>query len=205
MKILICGDSFAADWSAKYKDYMGWPNLLAKKFDVTNIAQAGVSEYKIYLQLLHADLDEYDLVIVSHTNPYRIPTRKHPIHSNDLLHKNADLIYADIEYHRSKVKNLLNFPLRTAANFFKHHFDQDFFENQYKLFRAEINRYIGDKPYIGISHLHIPKTFCKEKIILDFTELFDKEKGLINHFSQKGNEVILNHIERTINMLKLDK
>ena len=28
MKILITGDSFAADYTKKYKDKCGWPNLL---------------------------------------------------------------------------------------------------------------------------------------------------------------------------------
>ena len=27
--VLICGDSFAADYSPKYPDKLGWPNLLA--------------------------------------------------------------------------------------------------------------------------------------------------------------------------------
>ena len=29
MNILICGDSFAADWTVKYAG-QGWPNLLAQ-------------------------------------------------------------------------------------------------------------------------------------------------------------------------------
>ena len=48
-KILIAGDSFAADWTVKYKGE-GWVNTLCKDYDVTNVAQAGVSEYKIYNQ-----------------------------------------------------------------------------------------------------------------------------------------------------------
>ena len=34
--------------------------------NVTNVAQAGVSEYKILKQIRNADLDNYDAVIVSH-------------------------------------------------------------------------------------------------------------------------------------------
>ena len=60
MKILIVGDSFAADWSVKYNDYHGWPNLLAQKFEVTNLAKAGVGQYKIYKQL--QNIDDFDLV-----------------------------------------------------------------------------------------------------------------------------------------------
>ena len=49
-KLLIAGDSFAADWTIKYKGE-GWVNTLCEDYDVTNVAQAGVSEYKIYNQL----------------------------------------------------------------------------------------------------------------------------------------------------------
>ena len=51
MHLLIIGDSFAADWSVKYADKKGWPNFLAEKYSVTNLAQAGCSEYKIKKQL----------------------------------------------------------------------------------------------------------------------------------------------------------
>ena len=66
MKILIVGDSFAADWAIKYKSISGWPNLLAEKFEVVNLAQAGVSEYKIYQQVLSVtNIKEFDLNIHS--------------------------------------------------------------------------------------------------------------------------------------------
>ena len=48
--ILICGDSFAADWTKKYNGN-GWVNMLCNDFNITNVAEAGVSEYKIYQQL----------------------------------------------------------------------------------------------------------------------------------------------------------
>ena len=51
--ILICGDSFAADWTKKY-DGTGWVNMLTKDHTITNIAEAGVSEYKIYKQRYYA-------------------------------------------------------------------------------------------------------------------------------------------------------
>jgi len=47
MKILICGDSFAADWTVKYPG-QGWPNMLAQQHEIVNLAQAGCSEYKIF-------------------------------------------------------------------------------------------------------------------------------------------------------------
>jgi hypothetical protein len=97
-KILICGDSFAADWSKKYEG-KGWVNMIENDHVITNIAEAGVSEYKIYKQLISFDLTQFDLVIVAHTSPYRVVTRLHPVHYNNSLHKHADLLFGDIEYH----------------------------------------------------------------------------------------------------------
>ena len=106
MKILITGDSFAADWTIKYPNICGWPNMLAKEYSVTNVAQAGVSEYKIWKQIKCQNLQNFDIVIVSHTSPSRVHTFHHPIHSKDKLHYNADLMLNDIIYHKSKLKNL---------------------------------------------------------------------------------------------------
>jgi len=58
-KVLICGDSFSADWTVKYSG-QGWPNQIAQLANVTNLSQAGCGEYKIYLQLASADLDQYE-------------------------------------------------------------------------------------------------------------------------------------------------
>ena len=51
MKILICGDSFAADFRITDTNALGWCNLLEEKYTVVNRAQAGVSEYKILKQI----------------------------------------------------------------------------------------------------------------------------------------------------------
>ena len=61
-KILICGDSFSSDWSPEYPDCQGWPNLLAKDYKVTNLSQAGCSEYRIYKQIKSKNLDNFDFV-----------------------------------------------------------------------------------------------------------------------------------------------
>ena len=71
-KILIIGDSFACVWP---NEVTGWPTQLAQQYDVTNLAQAGVSEYKILKQLLNFEKEnpwwqhDFNCVIVSHTSP----------------------------------------------------------------------------------------------------------------------------------------
>ena len=63
MELLIIGDSFSADWSIKYNDYLGWPSLLLEHYQITNLSQAGVGEYKIYKQLLSVtNLEKYDII-----------------------------------------------------------------------------------------------------------------------------------------------
>jgi hypothetical protein len=198
LRILIIGDSFAADWSAKYTDYPGWPNLLAKKYSVTNLAQAGVSEYKIYKQLVGVNnLNDYDLVIVSHTSPLRVHTRKHPVHYKDVLHANADLMLVDIEYHYHKLKNFFNSALRSAYKFFLHHYDVEYFEITYKLLRTRINDILKGKKVIVISSLPYLEEFITEDIVLNF----QFNKGLINHATKELNEQIFLTIDKTIDQL----
>jgi len=193
-KILILGDSFAADWSVKYKDYMGWPNLLKEKYEVTNLAQAGVGEYKIYKQLLDVNnIEYYDCVIISHTSPFRVHTRNHPIHKNDSLHSNADLIYGDIEYHYyTKWYNFFNKGLKAAFSYFKFHFDIDFYETTYWLYRNEIERKLSDTKTIVIDNFH------NNKGTLNFTDMYPEYSGKINHFSKEGNHIIFDLLVKEI-------
>jgi len=188
MKILIIGDSFAADWTVKYPDLWGWPNLLSKKYDVTNLAQAGVSEYKIYKQLCSVNVIDYDLAIVAHTSPYRLVTRKHPIHSDDILHGNCDLIYSDIEHHNLKSKNKSNLSLQTAYWFFAYHYDEEYQETTYKLFREKIE-YLLTIPTIIITDFD------------DWSDIIDRYRGKCNHLSDAGNNIIYERIVSKIGKL----
>lgn len=186
--ILIIGDSFAADWSTKYNDYLGWPNLLAEHHQVTNLAQAGVSEYRIYQQLQSVeDLSIFDVVIVAHTSPLRVPTRRHPVHGDDVLHKDSDLIYSDIEYHSNSLCNIFNQRLRAARNFFRYHYDDEFFEDSYWLLREKINTILADKLVITLATVR--DCTATEKYVLD---LLSTPQGLINHYSKEGNQIVYN-------------
>lgn len=200
MKILIVGDSFAADWSAKCTA-PGWPNLLKKFHEVTNLAQAGVSEYKIYKQLTSVNLDLFDLIIVVHTSPYRVVTRRHPVHVNDLLHKDADLLFSDIEHHYKSVKRFFNRSLRSAYNFFIYHFDREYQETTYKLLVEKIEKILYNKLSITIT-TPISLNECirdKNLIRIDSSQIV---KGSPNHMSGIDNQVLLEKILQTINEIK---
>ena len=182
LNILIVGDSFAAEWPNANN---GWVNLLAEKFNVTNLAQPGISEYKILQQIKSVNVRDFDYVIVSHTSPSRIHTPQHPIHKEG-FHKHCDLIVADIDNRFS----LFNDSLRAAQGWFKHHYDDKYQLDIYNLIRKEINSLIT-VPYISMTHVEIAANLAIEKTNLDFSKLWEKNRGSINHYTEFGNELVL--------------
>ena len=74
-------------------------------------------------------------------------------------------------------------------NFFKFHYDDEFFEDSYMLFRKEINNILKKKKVITLSTV---KDYCPtEKNVID---LSSTEPGLINHYSEQGNRVVYDTI-----------
>jgi hypothetical protein len=190
LKILICGDSFAADWQVKYPDLVGWPNMLADTYTVTNLAQAGCSEYKIFLQLRSQDLSMYDLVLISHTSPYRLPVETHPVHSTDALHGASDLLYADIVEHRS------TYPaLNTIIDYYEKYVDLEYLQLVHYLLLKEIDHLAPT----AIHLLHMQKPSYEFQTNLDFSALYPKYKGFVNHYDKIGNKKIYTGICDIIN------
>ena len=178
-KILILGDSFAAKWP---NVDCGWVNLLEKDFDIINLAQAGVGEYKIFKQLEKAPSS--DLIIVSHTSPSRVHTQRHPLHTKG-FHQNCDLIYNDIIDRFDP----FNASLKSAKLWFKNHYDDEYQTAVYNLLRAEINRTISTN-YIAISHLPIASSLAIEKNHIDFSELWLANRGNTNHYTKEANQIV---------------
>jgi hypothetical protein len=186
-KLLIAGDSFAADWTKKYENICGWVNMLESDYDVTNIAQAGVSEYKIYKQLEKIDTTKFEHIIVSHTSAYRIPIEEHPIHKDDLLHDDCDIIYSDAEVH---IENNI---MKTAVDFYVNIFHPEYFCFVNDLIFKEIQK-------ITPNAIHI--TFFDnfyDNSILKFEDIFLSHKGNINHLDEKGNSLFYNTIKNILN------
>lgn len=199
MHVLIVGDSFAADWSAKHRDSFGWPNLLAKHHDVTNLAQAGVSEYKIHKQLISVDLTQFNLVIVAHTSPYRVVTRHHPVHYNNSLHKHADLLFGDIEYHYKKTfKGFFNKSVRCAYNFFSLHFDHEYQELSYQLIVERIEKLLCDIPSITlVTPVALENCITAKNLVTIGDDQI--ESGSSNHLSRDANQQLFNVLLQKIN------
>lgn len=189
MKILIAGDSFATVWP---NSQLGWPTLLAKKYNVVNLAQAGIGEYKILKQIESQEINNFDLVIVSHTSPSRLHTNNHPVHKEG-FHKNCDLILNDL-VNRSAFRNP---SLKAAQEYFKYHYDDEYQIDIYKLIRKQINELIT-VPYISMSHVDIVNTLAIEANHVNFSNLWSKERGNMNHYTIEGNFEIFETLEDII-------
>lgn len=202
MQILIAGDSFAADWTVKYPDQFGWPNLLANKHSVKNLAQAGVSEYKIYQQVMSVnDINYYDFFIICHTSPYRIVTRKHPVHYDDVLHHNADLILTDLDYHAHTLNGFFNRSLQAARLYVNHHYDIQYYQTTYNLFVDSIAQKLPKNKTILIGNNLNYKKISNSKYLIDCKKIQKTHPGLINHLSNEGNQMLFNLVDDKINKL----
>jgi hypothetical protein len=185
-KLLICGDSFAADWTVKVNG-KGWVNLLEQDYKVTNLAQAGCSEYKILKQLQSVNLSKFDLVLVSHTSPYRLYVKEHPIHNKDALHKNSCLLYTDILEHISEYPEL-----KPIVEYFDCYFDIEYAEHMHNLLLKEIEEYC---PWhtLHISHIEW-KNLHQFENFLNFKDVFSKNRGSINHYDTEGNRIVYDSV-----------
>lgn len=190
MKILIAGDSFAADWTVKHKGHVGWSNLLAQEHSVTNLAQAGCSEYRIYKQLVSQTLSNFDLIIVSHTSPYRLYVAEHPLHSENQLHKDSDVIYSDI---KGRVPVL--------EEYFENYFDLEYARFVHTATGKEIKELLNGHLSLHLQHVegNMP---CDFEHTLDLSKEWKKYRGLINHYSDEGNSVIYNTVSNRVAHLR---
>ena len=191
IKILLAGDSFAAKWNG---EYAGWPDLLSKEYDVKNVAQAGISEYKILKQVEKNSVDKFDIVIVSHTSPFRVHTPNHPM-KRKRLHENCDLIFSDLENNIDQS----NESLMTAFNWFKYHYDERYQEDIYKLMRNEIDRKIMSIRQLAIDHNGASSPLAIEYNHLDFSTYWPHNRGTVNHYTKEGNEFVF---EKVVDKIK---
>lgn len=186
MNVLICGDSFAVDYS-RYQDvdYSGWPQIIANQFNVTNVAQAGCSEYKIYLQLKQLDLSKFDCVVVFHTSPYRIYVKRHPYLHESKLHHSSDLIYNDIKNHDDFDDK------KSLTTFFEKYFDLDYARFVHRLTQQEISRLLISIPSLQIG-IDLPE------LDFDAQSLFKTHRGNVNHFDSQANQILANFVAEWI-------
>lgn len=184
-RVLISGDSFAAPIDNCYS----WTNLLGDYFEVTNIAQAGVSEYKILKQLQRVDVSHFDIIIVVHTSPNRVYIKEHPLHSNSLTHNNCDLIFNDLENSNSK-----NIVIKTAINYFKYIFDEDYYTDIHNMIANEIIKITESKPTLHLTFFNV-----NYRQISNWSSIWKEYPGNVNHLDINGNKNVLIKVTNWIN------
>lgn len=194
-QVLILGDSFAADWTVKYSG-TGWPNMLAQHHTVTNLAQAGCGEYKIWLQLesIMKTLPNFDCILIAHTSPYRIYVKEHPVHHQDRLHGASDLIYNDI-----KDKLDTDPELRIIVQWFEKYFDLDHAKFVHNLICEKIDCVLEpwQNKVLHITNLDWTGLY-RFNHMMSFASVFEKHKGLMNHYDTQGNELIFQSINKVV-------
>jgi hypothetical protein len=188
MTIGLFGDSFG--YQKKDEPYPSWVDLLAKQSTIDNCCECGVGEYKILKQLQSADLNQYNMIIVTHTSHSRVFVEHNPLHATSAYHQNCDILYADIESHKDE------FSLACQL-YYKHIFSDEYARDIHNLILKEIEEVIGDRPVIHMTHfdhtgLHpLPN-------LLEFHTLFLNNRGPVNHYNQVGNQEIFNIIHDKI-------
>ena len=191
MKILITGDSFAADWQIKYPEKRGWPNVLSEIHDITNLAQAGCSEYRILKQIQSANLSDFDKIIIAHTSPFRLYVKNHPVHI-DQLHCNCDLIYSDVKEHAKNNEKLL--PL---VDYFENYFDLDYAIDMHNIVCEKIDQITKTFDPIHITGFEWSGLYQFDNM-LNFNYIFKKYRGIVNHYSLEGNLEVYESIQKRL-------
>ena len=185
--ILIIGDSFSCTHES-HGENIGWPELLRRNFKITNLSQAGVSEYKIYKQLISIDLNQFDSIIICHTSFFRIPIKENTFYQNSKLHKSSDLIFTDVESKKNISKKM-----KTAFNFFKY-----FFWKEYFLFtNGLIFEQIYEKTKDCI-HITFFDDFYDARVT-NFHNIFLNHRGDVNHLDKNGNTKIFSYLKKELN------
>jgi hypothetical protein len=177
-KILIVGDSFAADPN-------GWA-LMLDDCQVVNMATNGSSEYRIYKNLIK-NVNYYDKIIVVHTSPNRIYVEHNPIHANSVTHPYCDLLYQDVAADGSSFAN-------HVAWWFENVFDLEQANTMHHLLIDKIQQITYNIPTIHLTffdYIH--------RDVLNLHRIWKKYPGKINHLSNLGNMKVAEIIQERLN------
>lgn len=176
-RILVAGDSYASDWNQDYE----WWKLLAhlSGCEVDSIAQAGSSEYRILKSL--TNFEDYDIIIVFHTSPYRIYTEQNIIHQSSITHKNSDYLIGDTINHGGRIG-------KAMKGYVEHLYNEEYSLYQHIKVLEDIIDITKNKHTFHTSGFdyndiyHIP----------DFYNITKIWKGNVCHMCREGNERIAN-------------
>ena len=176
MRILIVGDSFSAN-------ALGWPSMIGH--DIVIKAQNGVGEYKIFKQL--ENVEEYDKVLVCHTSPWRLHTKFHPIHDANIERPNCDFLLSDVEYHAKNNKEM-----KLVYSYMKKYMDLEY---QKFIYNCIVDKLLEIDNAINFTFHNKEDT---KEILINFYDIWQNNKGNINHMNIKGNELVAEEIKKLL-------
>jgi hypothetical protein len=189
-KILIIGDSFSSEQLSKK---VGWIFKLKEFFEIVNLSSPGIGEYKILEKLKTIELNQFDKILISHTSPYRINVSKNILYDKNHLYHNSDIIIEDLQN-----KSTINDEYFSIYKFIIETTDENYLKFVHTQCVKEILEITKNYKTIHITHFEWDDLFPIENMH-NFYSLWVNHKGNINHYSEKGNEILLSKILHIIN------
>lgn len=186
-KVLLAGDSFSADWGSSYE---WWKNL---PYEITNISQAGSSQYKILKRLSNIDISDYDAVIIFHTSPYRIYTELNKLHLNSPTHRESCYVINDVLSNRGKMRSAMN------------KYIEYFYNDEYNLYCHtkvcdDIVSYASGYNVLHCSGFDYSGIYNFSNMV-SAQDLHNKHKGNVCHLNQTGNLYLRDRIYQHMTLL----
>lgn len=185
MKLLICGDSFSFD----HQHPQSWVTQLSSYADVVNLSQCGCSEYKIKQQLESIDVTEFDKIFVFHTSPSRLYLGQPNPLAVKSTHINSDLVFSDVEE-----KRYTHELARIAYEYYVNIYDKKYYEYVHSLICADIDSQTKHLDVVHFTNFDYTGLYNFGNNLINFYSVWAKNKGNINHYSVRGNKVLLEKI-----------
>lgn len=182
-KILIAGDSYAADWCGKSE---WWKKL---PYDVKNVAQAGSSQYRI----LKSITTKYDVIVIFHTSPYRIFTEHNDIYTNSKTHKHSDYLIYDVISKGGKLG-------KAMEHYVGHLYNEEFILYTHTKICEDIREITSSAKVIHVTAFDYTNIHVFDKLI-DIRDIANNYPGNVCHLSAQGNEILASRIIEEIKNL----
>jgi hypothetical protein len=186
IKVLIAGDSFASNWNTGLEWWRQLP------YDLTNVAQAGASEYKILKSL--KSVQEYDAAIVFHTSPIRLYSANgNLLHTDSLTHRDSCYVINDVLSKRGPIK-------RAMENYVKYFYNEEFVNYIHTKICEDIVKNTRLIPTIHASGFDYSDIFEFDNFV-SANDLFETYRGNTCHLTADGNRYLAERIYKKLTNL----
>jgi len=185
-RVLIVGDSFSSD---QLSSDVGWPVLLRQEFTVTNLSAPGIGQYKILKKLQSVDLNNYDLVVISHTSPNRVHCESNPLYPVDHLYRFSDIIFADAEAKLNQIAIA-----QDIVSYYKNIFDLNYYKFIHSSCCREIHQLTQQSKVVHITHFDWTDLYQFNGMI-NFYKFWLDNRGDFVHYTKQANQTIYKQLQ----------